>query len=800
MTETVDIVVKLTGAEPATTGVRDLGTAAKETAEKLDGQAKSTDFLKGVSDQLNSVMGFLKISIAGIAVGEVVNKYRELSDTFTGMINRLKLVSTSAADLVNTERLLLESANRTRGSFEDSTNLYTKLAIQSGALGIEQKSLIPTIETINQLIAVSGASAIEAKNGLLQFSQGLASNRFQGQDLRAVLEDLPALGQAIAKGLGVTIGELRVLGEEGKLTAKDVLAAIDKQAPEIQKKFATLVPTMAQAMQVIKNNILQLVGTFDQLNNGGSRVAAILLTVGNNIIVFARAIGVAAATVAAFYVGLAVQSGWNAFVAGVSAANIRLQAYVASAAAAGIETTVLSRAMVAFQSPISTISGLFQALWGVIRANPLGALITIIGAVVAGFYFFGQSVKLNADGSITALGAVVGIANLLLAGLQKLGGYVSTALGPIFHVLGQIITTTFNVALQGLQALLGFLAQFIPALEGSSGRLGQLSATITQAMKEATASMQGATLANKDFGNGFANSADQVSHGADTITKGVHMVGDSLTQMGRVNAAAIPPFENLLILAERSKETMARAAEQFKKYCEEVDKSAAATQALALTTRNAMGDMVASTDEWARRSGADFNSVKGIVDGVTTSLEKMAEEAAAAATATAGVGASGSRSSGGYSSGSSGGELHSFASGGLAGGGPGPDIQGHKTKWNPSGSELLIDWKDDGHFTKDTRPWTNSVSISGFATGGAFDVGGTGGTDSQLVQFMASPNERVTIETPSQRKDRLDGQSSAPSRTVVVNMSVRTPDANSFRRSKNQTLLELKSKLNGVGR
>lgn len=55
-----------------------------------------------------------------------------------------------------------------------------------------------------------------------------------------------------------------------------------------------------------------------------------------------------------------------------------------------------------------------------------------------------------------------------------------------------------------------------------------------------------------------------------------------------------------------------------------------------------------------------------------------------------------------------------------------------------------------------------SQSYPGFATGGSFTVGGTGGTDSQLVQFRASPNERVTIETPSQQR--------AGGSTIVVQM------------------------------
>ena len=44
------------------------------------------------------------------------------------------------------------------------------------------------------------------------------------------------------------------------------------------------------------------------------------------------------------------------------------------------------------------------------------------------------------------------------------------------------------------------------------------------------------------------------------------------------------------------------------------------------------------------------------------------------------------------------------------------------------------------------------VAIPAFATGGSFTVGGSGGTDSQLVAFRASPNERVTIETPQQQR------------------------------------------------
>ncbi len=44
------------------------------------------------------------------------------------------------------------------------------------------------------------------------------------------------------------------------------------------------------------------------------------------------------------------------------------------------------------------------------------------------------------------------------------------------------------------------------------------------------------------------------------------------------------------------------------------------------------------------------------------------------------------------------------------------------------------------------------ASLFGFANGGAFTVGGSGGTDSQLVAFKATPGEDVTIRTPAQQR------------------------------------------------
>jgi hypothetical protein len=49
-----------------------------------------------------------------------------------------------------------------------------------------------------------------------------------------------------------------------------------------------------------------------------------------------------------------------------------------------------------------------------------------------------------------------------------------------------------------------------------------------------------------------------------------------------------------------------------------------------------------------------------------------------------------------------------------------------------------------------------AMKVPGFKTGGSFKVGGSGGADSQLMQFRATPGEMVDIRRPGQ--DQGSGQ------------------------------------------
>jgi TP901 family phage tail tape measure protein len=69
------------------------------------------------------------------------------------------------------------------------------------------------------------------------------------------------------------------------------------------------------------------------------------------------------------------------------------------------------------------------------------------------------------------------------------------------------------------------------------------------------------------------------------------------------------------------------------------------------------------------------------------------------------------------------------------------------------------------------------LPVPGFATGGSFMVGGTGGIDQNLVAFNASRGERVDVLTPAQQQAQAQGQQSAVNASVGVTIiNVVDPD------------------------
>jgi len=239
----------------------------------------SVSAINRVRTAVFNLQGAFSAFVAGLAVKEII----ETADALTLVEGRLSLVTDSAENLAEVQDRLYQISNDTRVSFLASADLYARLGRATEELGTSQEDLLAVTETINKALIVSGASAAEAEAALIQLSQGLASGAIMGEELRSVLEQTPRLAQAIAAGLGVTVGELRKLGSEGELTAERVLEALLSQADVIDAEFSRMRITVGQALTVLNNELGRLINSTDEGTSATALLAQGILSIADAV-------------------------------------------------------------------------------------------------------------------------------------------------------------------------------------------------------------------------------------------------------------------------------------------------------------------------------------------------------------------------------------------------------------------------------------------------------------------------------------------------------------------------------------
>ena len=123
--------------------------------------------LEQAAGRLNRV---LVATFAGISTVAAVRSIVRLLDQYNELENRLRVVTSGQEELNAVFDELFGVSQRSRSSLQGTVELYSRLAISSKELGVNQAQLIQFTESLNKAIIVSGASYREANQGLIQLS------------------------------------------------------------------------------------------------------------------------------------------------------------------------------------------------------------------------------------------------------------------------------------------------------------------------------------------------------------------------------------------------------------------------------------------------------------------------------------------------------------------------------------------------------------------------------------------------------------------------------------------------------
>lgn len=251
------------------TQVTKAGTELDKLPAKAGKAEKSASSMSKAFIKLGSVLA------TAFSVREVMRA----AESYTNLTNRLRLVTEGAEGLARAQEDVFRIAQNSRQPLSETAELYQRIAQNQKELGLTSEEVARITETISKSLAVSGTSAASAAGAMVQLGQAFSSGALRGEELNSVLENAPALAQALAKGLGVTVGQLRALGQEGALTAKNVVEALQAQGEEMDKAFESLAPTISSALTTVNSAFTQMIGKMDSASGSSSGLAEALMEV-----------------------------------------------------------------------------------------------------------------------------------------------------------------------------------------------------------------------------------------------------------------------------------------------------------------------------------------------------------------------------------------------------------------------------------------------------------------------------------------------------------------------------------------
>ena len=335
--------------------VRGLLTAQQRVNQRLDLMERGFDKTTRSIDTTERSMSSLSRVAVALTAALAVQQGAEYADAWATVNNKLSNSIRPSEQLADVTERVFNITQQTRSSLDATASLYARLERATRQYGTSADDLAKLTTIINQGFVVSGATAQEAENAIIQLSQGLASGALRGEEFNSVNEQGNRLIVALADSMGVSIGQMRNMAAQGKLTTDVVVNGLLAQGSLIGAEFANTTTTISQALQVAGNNITKFFGENSTVKTGAAIFSDAVVTISENIGGLSALLTGAAAILGSRYVGALTMATAAKIKAAAASRTLSAEESLAAQASANKAAADLRAAAVAKQRALDEI-------------------------------------------------------------------------------------------------------------------------------------------------------------------------------------------------------------------------------------------------------------------------------------------------------------------------------------------------------------------------------------------------------------------------------------------------------------
>lgn len=415
--------------------------------------------MQSVSTQATGLRTAVTGLVAGFATLATVRKALAVADELSLVQARLNNINDGLQTTAELQEMIYQAAQRSRGEYIGMMGTVAGLKAQTGDTFSSVREAVAFTELLQKQFKIAGTDATGIASTMYNLTQALSTGVLRGQDLNIVMSNAPQIAQRIARYMGLTVGELKKVAAEGKVTSDIVKNAMLSGAEEINQQFEQMPMTFGDAMTRLRNMAIRAFQPVGQLIsnainspqveaaiNGIGRALYVVLAVAGTVLGFIGQ-GVVVAQQIAGVVGNALLyiSQHFSVLGGLISMIVGMVG-----GAGGIVVAVISTATGVFLAAEAIVLNVVAAVYNFVTT----AVATLQGNWAYFCYDAQKSIIEFASGSVRAFADVVrgaenaanAIANAFISGANAAIGGINGLINAINQIPGVNLSTVSEIS------------------------------------------------------------------------------------------------------------------------------------------------------------------------------------------------------------------------------------------------------------------------------------------------------------------------------------------------------------------
>ncbi|MBW4789117.1 phage tail tape measure protein [Alcaligenes faecalis subsp. faecalis] len=375
----------------------DVGSSMEKMAAQSDAAARR------MKSGIMAVLG-------GISTMAII----DAADEWGQYASRIKMATNSTEEYEHVQNRMARSAQTTFRAINETRESFIQMSPVLRDMGLSLDQSIDAVDTFSGLLVVNGANAERGAAAMEALAKSFQRGRVDVQAWMTIYSTTDTVVELLAKSMGKSADEVRRLGIEGKLSAKDMAKALVEGNREVMASVEGMPTTVRDAMQNLKTVFTEYIGWKNEASGATAAFAASLGVLGDNLnSVLAVGLGVGTSLLAAYSAKSTlalIETGKltkakiaeaaatkRAAIASEIFARARLaEAQSAVASATGMQRLALVETQliparrqleVATSSLAAANKGLRASMLGLV-GGPIGAITLAAGLASSAFFYF----------------------------------------------------------------------------------------------------------------------------------------------------------------------------------------------------------------------------------------------------------------------------------------------------------------------------------------------------------------------------------------------------------------------------